>query len=332
MVEDWRRCFRAVSEEISRLSTSPPEDKTEPELDSHPTDEDDEEGVDPSSKAEEFIDLLESEEYRRIRVGDLPAKKYGQIKDERGSSVLVIDTENIPQKILLSAASEFESIHELVNGFAIGDRAGIAEAAKTEGTGGLVDEIYSKYRQKLPRRFLPVLKDALVLRVADRNERITQGEIYDWRGEIAGDHIDRGHDPAEAQNLISLCSAGYFDSDRHFDKLYQTNVEHNDWDTTKYKEVANIHIQNNPFAIFVSTGGMSPIEIYDLARQKADRLDGFPAPPRHIDICGRGDETRAIIQDTLTEFLEGDPVPDYEWMEVSDSTQHILRIEAQVFN
>lgn len=319
MVDDWRRSFQAVGKELRRLTTnssdSSSKENTGPE-EIH------------SSEAARFSELLESDSYERIKIGDIPADQYSKIMSIKGVQVLIIDTENVPQEVLVNAASEFESIHELLNGFAVGDRAGIAEAAKTEGTGGMVDEVYSNYQRKLPHRLLPVLKDALVLRVTARKQNVSHGEMYDWRGEIAGSHIDRGNDPKEALNLVSLCSAGYFDTDRFFDRLYRTMVEHGGWDSSKYKSVVDTHVQEMPFVIFVSGDAMPQTDVCDLVRQKVGRLDEYPAPPEFVDICGRGSGAHEVIDRALTTFLESDTVPDYRWTQTGDLGQYTLRIEA----
>ncbi|WP_353633370.1 hypothetical protein ABSL23_01210 (plasmid) [Halobacterium sp. NMX12-1] len=187
-MDSWRRFAVAVAEGVkNRIDTY--------KYTLNPRDED---------RAESFLRVVQDESYDRILAGDLPAREYFRLESKNGNKTLKIDPENIPDSVLYAARSEFQTGFQETNGFAVDDRASIAEAIKTEGTGGTLDDIYGRYKTRIHPRLLPVLKEALVLKVAEQRQDLSRVKVYEWRGEIANNHSNRNHDPNAAHNLISL--------------------------------------------------------------------------------------------------------------------------------
>lgn len=275
----------------------------------------------------EFLRLISEGEYYRIHAGDLPAGQYAEIKKMRGISTLVFDPENIPAEILLEARETFNQTYEDLDGFALEGRGSIAAAIRSGEADQLFERIYDYYEYKIPRRFLPVLEDAITLRVVEQNENISQGELYDWRGEIADNHKDRTHDPKEAQNLISLCSAGYFDEGEYFKDLYATMVVDGPWDDRQYEEVFEKYVKNKPFVVFTKSDDMDYEEVCTLAIDKSIKLNKYPAPPGYIDLCAKGSDAIATIERAFEELQENHPGMLHERIKQEDRNQYIIRLD-----
>lgn len=280
-------------------------------------------------EAESFIRLIQEGDYDRIDSGDLPANQYATIKTRDGIPTLVFDPENIPKEVLFEASGEFTEAHKITNGFALEDRGPIAEATKTEGSGGVIDKTYHFYKDIIPQRFLPVLRNALVLRVASRNQSISRGRVYDWRGEIAGSHQEHGHDPQEAHNLISLCSSGYLDEERFFYTLYQERVLQGQLTVDEYKRIFDEFVRELPFTVFVQTFAMSANDVFSMAENRAYQLDKYQEAPEYVEVCGRGERAYTIIDDSLDIFQKEYPGWKYEGEARLDESQYILRITPQ---
>ena len=281
-----------------------------------------------TSRGKEFQRLVEDGEYEDVRVGDLPAGQYGTIKEIDGTSFLVFDTENIPQEVLEENSDVFLRLHKDCDGFALENRGGVAKTVK-EGD-ELIDSIFGRFSDKLPRRFLPVLEEALVLRITDQRQSLSRGTIYDWRGEIANQHQNRGHDPQEAHHLISLCSTGYFDQGNVFDNMYTNLVEEGEKTRKEFKDIMDIYVRKNPFAVFVQASGMTPEEVITLLLDKSRKIDRFPGSPKFIDICGKGRSTFPTI-DQCREELISDFNADVEPHRDPKLDQYILRVETGSF-
>ena len=276
-----------------------------------------------ATKETEFKKLVEGGEYEDVRIGDLPSDQYGAIKEIGGTTFLVIDTENIPEKVLIENRGIFLEIHEKCGGFAIGDRAGIAKAMKMENRH--IDTTLDRYEDRLPRRHHSVLEEALVLRVVERRRDLSRGTVYDWRGEIADQHKNRGHDPQEAQHLISLCSTGYFDKDNVFDMMYEEIVENGINTKEDYKRIIDKYIRDNPFAVFVRSDGTTAEEVCTLARDKSEKIGRYPWDPGFVDICGKGKGTHGIIdqvRDKLDVEFDAE-ITEYRDREIE---KYVLRI------
>jgi hypothetical protein len=270
-----------------------------------------------------FKELIKDGEYEDVRVGDLPANQYGAIKKVDGVDSLVFDTENIPNQILIEDSNKFLSLHKKSDGFAVENRGGIAKAMKTNED--LVETIFNRYEARLPQRLLPVLEEALILRTTEQTQSLSRGTVYDWRGEIASKHRERGNDPQEAQHLISLCSTGYFDKGNVFDEMYTELVENGIKAKEDYKEILGMYVRKNPFAVFVRSNGMTAEEVCALTIDKAMKIDRYPGSPSFIDICGKGNETHDIINQARNELnreyeAEMTAYPDQEL------EQYILRV------
>jgi hypothetical protein len=275
-------------------------------------------------KENEFIDLVAEESYEDVLVGDLPAGRYGAIKTQDGIETLVFDTENIPREVLIENADLFKNLHEAADGFAIEERRGIAKAIKEEG--GIVDSVYDSYHDKIPSKFRTVLEEALILREADRRRNLTRGTVYDWRGEIADEYKEHGNDPQNAQNLISLCSVGYFDEDNVFDDMYEDLVKNGIKDKQEFVDIMSLYICDNPFAVFVRSTETNADETCVLALDKAKKIDKFPGYPKFIDICGKGSGTYSILEKAKTQ-LETEHGAEITVRDQTEIQQRVLRIK-----
>ena len=271
----------------------------------------------------EFKTLIEEGDYEDIRIGDLPSDQYGAVKEIDGIDFLVFDTDNIPIEVLLENSEIFSDLHGKNNGFPLEDRGSIAKVVKSNEAVGTT---FNRYRDRLPHRLLPIFEEALVLRETERKQNLSRGTIYDWRGEIATKHGDQGHDPQEAQHLISLCSTGYFDKDDVFDEMYTELVENGIKTIDDYKDTIGMYIKKNPFAVFVNSSETTIDEACTLAVSKAGKLGDFPGSPSFIDVCGKGKGTHDLL-DKVRGELSAEYGANVERFRNREIEQYILRID-----
>jgi len=239
----------------------------------------------------EFQRLIDQQDFENYFISKLPAGRYATIKEIDSVRTLLVDTETIPQRILIQHSDKFEEAYEQMGGMAVGNRSGIAPSLNS------VDEVYELNEGRLPRPLLPVFEEALVLRGVERRRNLSRGTVYDWRGEIANSYSDSGHNPQVAQNLISLCSTGYFDQEDVFDQMYTELCLDGSSSIQDFKSTLARYIKENPFAVFVRAEGMSGRDVYHMARGKIEHIDEYPASPGFVEICGKGHETHPIIDD-----------------------------------
>lgn len=276
------------------------------------------------SEAEQFITRIEGEDYYRLRAADLPSGKYSEIRRVKGIKTLVFDPENIPTDALLEARSAFEETYEHLDGFALEGSGSIAAAVKRDKEE--LYEVYDFFEYKIPRKYLPVLEDALTLRVIDRKEDITGGQRYDWRGEIAANY--KPNDPQNAQSLLSLCSAGYLDEGAVFQSLYRERVERGEWSEDRYRRVFDTYIKHKPFVVFVESTGMTTSEVRSILSHKTSSIDRFPGGLDFVDICGRGEEAVKTVNKTHKEIRTNNPDLKARKIDYGESKQQIVRIQA----
>jgi hypothetical protein len=242
-------------------------------------------------KEKDFQHLLEEQDFENYFISKLPAGRYATIKEIDGVRTLLVDTETIPQPILMEHSDKFKEAYEQMGGIAIGNRSGIAPALDS------VDEVYELNENRIPSQLLPVFEEALVLRGVERRKTLSRGTVYDWRGEIASSYGSHGHDPQVAQNLISLCSTGYFDKEDVFDQMYTELVKEGSFSIQDYKHTVAGYIKDNPFAVFVRAHGMSGRDVYHMAKGKIEDIDQYTASPNFVEICGKGQATHPVIDD-----------------------------------
>lgn len=271
----------------------------------------------------QFKQLVEEGQYEDVHIGDLPAGQYGVVKNIDGIDCLVFDTDNIPQEVLIENSELFLELHEQSNGFALDHRGGIAKTFKMDQE--QMDAIFDRNENRVPRRLLPVLEEALILRFTEQRRNLSRGRVYDWRGEIASAHGKRGNDPQEAQHLISLCSTGYFDSGGFFDELYDDLVVNGIKTQEEFKEIVDVYIRKNPFAVFVRSSGMTAEDVCALATNKANKIGDYPGSPDFIDICGKGTGTHSVI-DQSRDILEEDYNADVHPYRNQELEQYIIRV------
>jgi len=276
-----------------------------------------------------FLELVEHGDYERARAGDLPAGNEAKIRNIRGTKTLVFDPENIRKQALIEAGDKFLNAFVESNGFSVDASNGIATAIKTEGSGGILDEIFEFYRDKIPGRFLPVLKEGLALRIAEEENNYSRFEVQSRKYEIASAHKNRSHDPNEAYSLVSLCSAGYLDRDRLFREIYEGYVERGSWTEIQYQELFEIYVTEKPFVVFVQADGDDYKDIYHKSLGKSREVDDYDPAPEFIDIRGKGDDAEAIIEKAVEYIDENHSNIVYDI--AKENNQNVIRIDPNTF-
>ncbi|MDS0243412.1 MULTISPECIES: hypothetical protein [unclassified Haloferax] len=276
-----------------------------------------------------FLDLVTNGDYDQARAGDLPAGNEAKIQEIRGIKTLVFDPENIREEALIEAGGQFSSAFIESNGFSMDASNGIATAIKTEGSGGILDEIFEYYCDKIPGRFLPVLKEGLTLRIAEEENNYSRFEVQSRKYEIASAHKERGHDPNEAYSLVSLCSAGYLDQGRLFREIYDGYVERGSWTEIQYQELFEIYVSEKPFVVFVQADGDDYKDIYHKCLGKSRDVDKYEPAPEFIDIRGKGDDAETTIEKTLEYIDEHHANIIYDI--AKENNQNVVRIDPNSF-
>lgn len=248
-----------------------------------------------------FVGLVESGDFEEVLISRLPGDQYARQKNIDGTVTLLVDTITIPEEVLFEHREKFLDVFAGQGGMAIGDRVGIGSSLNDSD----VHTVYELNESRIPSNLLPVFEEALVLREVEKRKNLSRGTVYDWRGEIADSYSDRGNDPEHAQNLISLCSTGYFDEGEIFDEMYDEFVVEGDYSLQQFQERVGRYIKNNPFAVFVMADGMTKREVYYAATGKLDDIDRCEGWPSYVEICGKGDRTHQII-DKVRDQLEAD--------------------------
>ncbi|ELZ77468.1 hypothetical protein C456_02986 [Haloferax volcanii DSM 14919] len=276
--------------------------------------------------SEDLRELAEDGDYEDVLAGDLPAGEYADILTVDDIETLVLDTDNIPQPVLEEVVPEFEKLHKVLGGFPIDNRRGIAKVMESES--GSIDEVIHRMRDRIPRKLLPVLEEALVLREMERHQRPPQDEIQDARWDIAEEYSDRGYDPQEAQNLISICSMGYLDKDGVFDQMYHDVVINGEKTQDDFKKLFGKYVKHSPFAVFVQTQDREPEKIIDEATEKTDQILRWEGSPGFVEVCGKGN-AQDVVSDAHGE-LENEFDGEIYVTQNDELDQYILTLRPDV--
>lgn len=253
----------------------------------------------------EFWTLVNEGDYEVVVNDDLPDNKYAKIESRRGEDTLIFDHTNLPGPVLDDFTRRIKRIHKSQNGFELEHRFGIKDAVNDPS----VDQVYNRWKNRIPPKYLPVLEQALILRVTERQQDIDQNTVYEWRGEVADGYGDRGHDPADAQTLISMCSTGYFDENDVFDMMYTDMVENGSTSIDEFQSLFDKYVSESPFAVFVRSDGRSTEDICKELSEKLSIINEWDGTPGFVEVCGKGEdahETVRQVQQRAGDGFEGD--------------------------
>ncbi|QLH78476.1 hypothetical protein HZS55_14775 [Halosimplex rubrum] len=274
-----------------------------------------------------------------MATGDLPSGQYADIGSLDGRDVLIVDTDNIPIRTITDKARSndsveeysdlidtFKHLHKVSDGFPIKDWRGVSKVMNTEG--GMIDEVIDRFHGRVHPQFLPVIEEALVLREMDRVRGLSQEEVYDIRSGIGQRYADRGHDPEEAQYLVSMCSMGYLDKGSVFDQMYSDLVINGKKTENEYRDTFKMYVSNNPFAVFVRPQDKSVADLVDEATDKAGQIFDWPGSPEFVDVCAKGG-ARALARDARAE-LQNEFDGEMEVTRNDELEQYILTLHPNV--
>jgi len=268
-------------------------------------------------------DLIDSDKYESPYAGPVNGEAEAEIREVDGVVRLVIDPANIDYETRIALSEDMDGVLQEANGFPMASAAGIAEAVKGEAGKEYVDEIVNFYKGKVPPRFRQPLIQGMALRVAEDNNPMERWEVKKRKREAAKAHEKRGHKRPEAYNTASLCSSGYFDPERLFQRLYRNQVELGNWSDGDYATAFEELVCDKPFVVFVESG-MSYKEAYHAMVGKSIEIDEYMAPLKYIDIRGKGHRAQETVEE-VAEYLEKhhdniNPEPEHE------NGQSLLRV------
>ncbi|WP_123619201.1 hypothetical protein [Halorubrum sp. CSM-61] len=276
----------------------------------------------PVSRCGSLEELIDDEAYESPYVGPVEGDAEAEIRKIDGTVRLVVDPAKIDYERRVAMNDKMNDFLEEANGFALSPVSGIAEAVKGKSGKERVNKIVGFYKGKIPPRFRQPLIQGMALRVAEDNNPMEQWEVRKRKRQTAKAHEKRGHSRPEAYNIASLCSSGYFDTNRLFQQLYHNQVELNGWSDAEYADAFEELVCNKPFVVFVEAG-TSYKEIYDQMLGKSLNIDEYLAPLEYIDIRGKGDRARRTVHDVkeyINEYHNAKIKMEYE------NGQSLLRV------
>lgn len=249
-------------------------------------------------------DLIGSDVYEAPHISAVKGQHEAEIREIEDVVRLVIDPRKIDYEQRIAMSDDMDDALEQANGFALMSASGIAEAVKGEEGKKRVNEIVDFYRGKVPPRFGQLLVQGMALRIAEDNKHMKRWEVRDRKEEIADAHNRRGHPHGEAYSVASICSSGYFDSNRLFQRMYREQVESGSWDEADYANAFEELVCEKPFVVFAQGGSeTSYTDAYNEMIGKSLSASDYMYPLNFIDIRGRGGKARAKVTRAV-EYIE----------------------------
>jgi hypothetical protein len=271
-----------------------------------------------------LTELIGSGEYESPYAGPIEGDAEAEIREVQGVVRLVIDPGNIDYERRVAMSDDVNDVLEEANGFPLAPASGIAEAVKGKAGKEFVNEIVNFYEGRVPPRFREPLVQGMALRIAEDNHPMEQWEVRKRKRESAEAHEKRGYDRPEAYNTASLCSSGYFDPDRLFQRIYKSQVELGNWSDGDYANAFEELVCDKPFVVFVRSG-MTYKEAYDAMMGKSLGIDEeYIAPLEYIDIRGKGEQAQRTVEETK-EYINQHH-PSVRAKPESENGQSVLRV------
>jgi hypothetical protein len=171
-----------------------------------------------------------------------------------------------------------------------------------------IDDTINRLSDMIPKRLHLILEQTLVLQEVERKHNLSLPEVYDWRGEIANMYKNRGNDPEEALNFISLCSAGYLDEGGLFDNMYEDMVEEGDCTKDEYKHELTLFINKLPFVEFTNANA-NVDDVCGRIETKLDMIYEWNWSPGFVDVAGKGEDNHEKVEkvaDRVSEDFDGE--------------------------
>lgn len=272
--------------------------------------------TDESANGQTLIELLDHD-VDEYRIGDLAGGTQAAIKVHGDRQILVIDTDEIPEEELLEASDSFKATFESQNGFALEIGSSISSAIKQQGSGGLLDTVCDFYQGKVPNRYNPMIREAMVLRIAEEEKDLSRPEVRRRKYQMKRNYGN------EAYAVASLCSAGYLDQGHLLWETYNQLVKNGAYSVEEYAEIFDTLVPEKPFVVFVK-GEDHHTDVYDEVVGKSIRLNNYKIDISFIDIRGKGTDTRDIMDDTLAYFHEHHS--SLRYTEEENGDQYIIRL------
>lgn len=255
-------------------------------------------------------ELIGSDLYTSPYVGPVQGGYEAEIREVEGTIRLVISPANIDYETRVGMSDDLNRVLQEADGFPLATAAGIADAVKGEAGKRYIEDLISFYRGKVPPRFRQPLIEGMALRYAENNQPMYQWLVRQRKREAADAHARRGHSPTEAYNTASMCSSGYFDSDRLFQRLYSNKVESGDWSDGDYANAFEELVCDGPFVVFVESDA-SVQDVYDDMLSQSLNMDEYMFQSEFIDIRGKGTKARKKVKGVM-EFIDHHHEADHE--------------------
>lgn len=257
-----------------------------------------------------LAELIGSDLYTSPYAGPVQGGHEAEIREVEGRIRLVISPANIDYETRVGMSDDLNRLLQEADGFPLATAAGIADAVKGEVGKEYIEGVISFYRGKVPPRFREPLIEGMALRYAENNYPIAQWRVQQRKRETASAHAERGYDPVEAYHTASMCSSGYFDSDRLFQGLYYNKVNSGDWSDGDYANAFEELVSDGPFVVFVESDASVQDVYADMLSQSLD-MDEYMFQSEFIDIRGKGTEARRKVLEVM-EFIDDNHEADHE--------------------
>ena len=156
---------------------------------------------------------------------------------------------------------------------------------------GDVDEVMAFFDPILSPSQSSMLEEAYHLSKYFDNFNVDNGEEYERRGKL-GDKYG-----SAAQNVPSLCSAGYFEKHGLFRDLYG-QLSDSSTRNEDFQDLFDDLVRHRPFVIFVRGGSkLGTDELRRRISQNAAHLDKLPVDIDYLHVRGMGGEPKEKISD-----------------------------------
>ena len=246
-----------------------------------------------------------------------------RVKDS--TSTLYIDPDNVPAESRDEFASVLQEAFVHEGGFSVKQAASIVSAVRNELIRQEAKTLSKFYKGKVEDEVYRLIQKSMIFRLVEKYSNLSKGEVEKRKVEIAG-----SMDTDAGIALSSICSAGYLDERRLFRHMYKDMVKNGDKTNQDYKFAFRELALQRAFVVFVKDDPDSnsiAMDIYHEAFSKCLKIDNYRYNVGFVDLCGRNDKNRDLIQQVEQIFDDNHPGFKCSRFSPKNSDQLIVRIE-----
>jgi hypothetical protein len=235
---------------------------------------------------------LQGEEIDQLRFAELPEATPIDVQTEEEVTTLVVDPEEAESGDWEETKPEIIDIWEdgcdVIADFAYPFVSTVRDRYDDE----YISDVLEYFEGIVPRRHFLMVRASLYLNKAIQSGNVTREDVRTQKRKIANKLGE------EAFAISSLCSAGYFDENRFFRRLYQDLVEEGEKSTEEFKSIFSELATDKAFVVFVEEADTAQ-EIYDQTLMKIIRTKDYEANLDFVDIRGINRQNHETIEECM---------------------------------